>query len=180
MTKTITEKQIRKILENGTEKAAKVCKQKFYDKPKSLTEQWRDNDLADDKLYYWRISDGQELVQNKLGMCAYRLCNDSDKIECLAPVPSYDEYKELVSKTDELMQKVHILNEQNTKQYNELCEEIKKNNILEKKLAIATKALKQYANRRNWVIGNFMCANNGVSFSDAERAEEVLKEIEEF
>ena len=62
--------------------------------------------------------------------------------EVLAPVPSYDEYKQLVSKTDELAQKIHILNEQNTKQYNELCEEIKKNNILEKRLKIATKALK--------------------------------------
>lgn len=68
---------------------------------KTLTEQWRDNDLADDKLYYWRISDGQELVQNKLGMAAYRLCNDSDKIECLAPVPSYDEYKRLQEQLNE-------------------------------------------------------------------------------
>ena len=67
---------------------------------KTLTEQWRDNDLADDKLYYWIISDGQELVQNKLGMCAYRLCNDSDKIECLAPVPSYDEYQKLQKKLE--------------------------------------------------------------------------------
>ena len=75
---------------------------------KTLTEQWRDNDLSDNKLYYWRISDGQELVQNKLGMCAYRLCNDSDKIECLAPVPSYDEYKELVRKTEQLEKRLKI------------------------------------------------------------------------
>jgi len=43
---------------------------------------------------------------------------------------------------NELVQKIHILNEQNTKNYNELCEEIKKSNRLEKQLAIATKALK--------------------------------------
>ena len=39
------------------------------------------------------------------------------------PVPSYDEYKELVSKTEQLVQKMHIL---------------------EKKLKIAKKALKKY------------------------------------
>lgn len=70
----------------------------------------------------------------------------------------------------------HSLDEK-TREINEL---VQKMHILEKQLAIATKALKQYANRRNWVIGNFMCANNGVSFSDAERAEQALKEIEEY
>ena len=119
---------------------------------KTLTEQWRDNDLADDKLYYWRISDCQELVQNKLGMCAYRLCNDSDKIECLAPVPSYDEYQKL-----------------------------------QKRLEIATKVLKEYANEENWrtattIINTdyfeYECSMYGLKDSGFEEAQRALKEME--
>lgn len=88
-------------------------------------------------------------------------CDCSIK-EVLAPVPSYDKCGKLVSKTYELVQKVHILNEQNTKLYNELCDEIKKNNILKKRLAIAAKALKEYAEIRT--IG--------------QEAREALKEID--
>ena len=62
---------------------------------KELTDKWKNGDLSDDGLYYWRISDGQELIKNKLEMYAYRLCSDAEKIECLAPVPSYEEYKRL-------------------------------------------------------------------------------------
>ena len=104
-------------------------------------------------------------------------CDDYIK-EVLSPVPSYDKVKEmsqkierlefdnealemahnegkeinaeLVSKNDQLAQKMHILNEQNTKQYNELCEEIKKNNILEKQLEFAKKALKKYESAAGW------------------------------
>lgn len=50
---------------------------------------------------------------------------------------------------------------------------------LEKKLAIATKALKEYADITNWSDGNFMCVYDGTSFADEESAEEALKEIEE-
>lgn len=113
---------------------------------KTLTEQWRDNDLADDKLYYWRISDGQELVQNKLGMCAYRLCNDSDKIECLAPVPSYDKVKEMSQKIERL----EFDNEVLDMSYSQAKEIIIK---LEKQLDIATKALKKLTRDCNkWEI----------------------------
>lgn len=50
---------------------------------------------------------------------------------------------------------------------------------LEKKLAIATKALKEYADITNWFDGSFMCVYDGTSFADEESAEEALKEIEE-
>jgi len=62
---------------------------------KKLTEKWLDGNLSDDGLYYWRISDGQELIKSKLEMVAYRLCSDAEKIKCLAPVPSYSEYQAL-------------------------------------------------------------------------------------
>ena len=62
---------------------------------KELTEKWRNGDLSDEGLYYWRISDGQELIKSKLSMVAYRLCSDAEKIECLSPVPSYEELQKL-------------------------------------------------------------------------------------
>lgn len=114
---------------------------------KTLTEQWREGTL--EYGYYY--------VKHTFGWKPFGITIDFwhgpfDKwgaipndyvLEVLAHGPSYDEYKRLVSKNDELVQKMHILNEQNTKQYNELCEEIKKNNILEKRLEIATKALER-------------------------------------
>lgn len=91
---------------------------------KTLTEQWKDMDLADEQLYYWRMPNGEVRIMNKLGACSYKLCYDGDKIDILAPVPSYDEFKQLVSKTDKL----------------------------EKKLEIATKALEDYANSDEWEL----------------------------
>lgn len=51
--------------------------------------------------------------------------------------------------------------------------------LLQKKLDIATKALKEYADRTNWIEGNFMCVYDGKFFADEESAEQALKEIEE-
>ena len=113
---------------------------------KELTEQWRNGTLKTGDYYI--TTKGLGIDDVLIGFYEGELqqfdcfCNCSIK-EVLAPVPSYDEYVKLVSKTYELVQKIHILNEQNTKLYNELCDEIKKNNILGKRLAIATKALKE-------------------------------------
>lgn len=49
---------------------------------------------------------------------------------------------------------------------------------LEKKLAIATKALEEYADVTNWIDGGFMCVYGGTSFADEESAEQALKEME--
>ena len=104
---------------------------------KTFTEQWREGTLPAGCYYVLSTEDDTPVACDIDVVCDFMI---RDVVE---PVPSYDEFKQLVSKTDELVQKIHILNEQNTKQYNELCEEIKKDNILEKKLAIATKALKK-------------------------------------
>ena len=62
---------------------------------KTLTEQWKDMDLADGHLYYWRMPNGEVRIMNKLSVYSYRLCYDGGKIDILAPVPSYEEYKRL-------------------------------------------------------------------------------------
>ena len=87
---------------------------------KTLTEQWREGTLPRGG-YYIKLLDGsikQTDYDNisKTFDTEYFRYNKSVK-EVLAPVPSYDEYKQLVSETDKL----------------------------EKKLEIATKALKEYA-----------------------------------
>lgn len=142
MTKTLTEQQIRKIIENGTEKAAKVCKKKFYGKPKSLTEQWREGKLPDGYYYvngkwinYYSKDDGY--------------FNDGGVEEVLAPVPSYEEYNELLRHSElsrNLVYEVLV----NQKEYNELLDKAKEYKRLQERLTIATKALKEYADDGNW------------------------------
>jgi hypothetical protein len=136
---------------------------------KSLTEQWREGTLPDGKYYIKlepNFAERYDVGYSEDG--DFALYNIEDIEEVLAPVPSYEECQRLVSKADESVQKIHILNEQNTKNYNELCEEIKKNNRLEKQLAIATKALKEYADKDKWEH----CS------PDWRDAEEALKEME--
>lgn len=86
---------------------------------KTLTEQLKNGTLKDG-LYYIKDNDNI-LIGIRYCLTMTRLIDDGcPSFEVLAPVPSYDKYNELV-------QKIHILNEQNTKIYNELCEEIKEN-----------------------------------------------------
>ena len=110
MTKTPTEQQIRKIIENGTGKAAKVCKQKFYDKPKSLTEQWREGKLPED-TYYVRFICGRYGVYEFEQYKGFGFDNDLAYIkEVLSPVPSYDEYKRLQDENKKLKEQIESAN----------------------------------------------------------------------
>ena len=59
---------------------------------KSLTEKWKDMDLADEHLYYWRMPNGEVRIMSKIGAYSYKFCYDGDKIDILAPVPTYDEF----------------------------------------------------------------------------------------
>lgn len=127
MTKSLTEQQIRKIIENVTGKAAKVCEQKFYGKPKSLTEQWREGTLPCGAYYVNRLN------EIRVYLVTYEDNKNTHEIyEVLAPVPSYEEYQGLLS--DNL-----ALDE--AKEINaELEYKVKK---LKQQLVIATKALKK-------------------------------------
>jgi len=120
---------------------------------KSLTEQWREGTLS---MGYYYVSTppsyGGEKIKYLDDDCCFGL--DDDIIQkVLAPVPSYDEYKELVSKTEQL----------------------------EKQLAIATKALKYYAECKHINLDLISvpddCADFEV-FEDGEHARQALKEIE--
>lgn len=126
---------------------------------KTLTEQLNNGTLKDG-LYYIKDKDNDNiLIGIRYCLTMTRLIDDGcSSFEVLEPMPSYDKYNELV-------QKIHILNEQNTKIYNELCEEIKKNNILENKLEIAIGALKDIL-------------NDGDDYWDKDKANEALTKME--
>ena len=164
MTKTLTEQQIRKTIENGTGKAAKVCEQKFYDKPKSLTEQWREGTLKEGFYYILFASRfGEDYITIDMFISdekdfMYSCCEDVKEV--LAPVPNYEEF---VQQRDFVKDHMKVLIE---------------NMNLKRKLEIATKALKEYADRTNWIDGSFMCVYDGKSFADEESAEQALKEME--
>jgi hypothetical protein len=99
MTNTLTEQQIRKIIENVTGKAAKVCKQKFYGKPKSLTEQWREGTLRG--CFYWKLPSGNICTAYTDIMRDIKNVKDSDEVEVLQEAPSYVEYKRLQKQLNE-------------------------------------------------------------------------------
>ena len=94
---------------------------------KELTEKWKNGELPNGS-YYVKDWDGtiyRFLAQNKI---LWRDSNNpiyaSERIEVLAPVPSYEKHKQLVRKIEQL----------------------------ERRLAIATKALEDYANSDEWEL----------------------------
>ena len=114
---------------------------------KSLTEKWKDGEL-DEGLYYIEAGNEHDIcvIRNRYCPILFSPYSEDNAFESefvpVAPVPSYDESKKLQEQNVDLSQKVHILNEANEKNYNALCDEIKKNNKLQEQLNTATKALK--------------------------------------
>ena len=58
----------------------------------TLTEQWKKGEL-EDGFYYFRMPDGTTDIASEYKLIRYILVRDADKIEVLAPVPSYEEWK---------------------------------------------------------------------------------------
>ena len=86
---------------------------------KTLTEQWREGTLRG--CFYWKLPNGNICTAYTDTMRDIKNVRDSDEVEVLQETPSYVEYNEYV-------QKIHIL---------------------EKRLEIATKALKEYERCKN-------------------------------
>jgi len=115
---------------------------------KSLTEQWKDGTIKEG-LYFIKTKH-EKCYKEETDMLFPDGCRAAFSIypivEVLAPVPSYDEYQRLVSNSDESFGKTEQL---------------------EKQLAIATKALKEYANCKP------------TEWMSCVTADKALKEIEE-
>jgi hypothetical protein len=114
---------------------------------KELTEKWKDGTL-DNGMYYVvaKDEDGLYITRDTHDRMfnVWGILRDKDVKEVLAPVPSYNEVKEIRQKIERLefdneaLEMVH--NE--GKEIN--AELVSKTDKLEKKLEIATKALKEY------------------------------------
>lgn len=102
---------------------------------KTLTEQWKDGELELNSLWFVRLPCGlyDECFYTGSTIFMKSISGHDEKIwQVLAPVPSYDDYKELVRKSDEAVTNCHQL---------------------EKKLAIATNALKYcYNDMKYWAV----------------------------
>ena len=61
---------------------------------KTLTEQWKNGELKSG-MYYWKLPNNETFMATLYKMDEYKQTKDASKIVCLAPVPSYDEYKRL-------------------------------------------------------------------------------------
>lgn len=130
---------------------------------KTLTEQWRDGTL-ERGYYYYKTKVGAKVIGYQCFGLKFPYDYNHNTIdsveEVLAPVPSYDEYNELV-------QKMHTL---------ENCLEVSEKahyRTLEQ-LRIATKALEVYANTNTWCI----CNKLDCSYVDGSVACIALKEME--
>lgn len=124
---------------------------------KTLTEQWREGTLPDD-TYYWKVFK-ENWIADKHEMYDYTKVYDVNKIECLAPVPSYDKLQ-----TKDMLLDSYKKENKRLKAVAEHCENVagkwadklfdteKKVECIEKQLKIATKALKdiQVRSQRNW------------------------------
>ena len=147
---------------------------------KTLTEQWRDGTLPEGCYYvefYTEKAPHIEICGNQyLGYLAE--FNGTDRAEVLAPVPDYEKVKEMSQKIERLEFDNEALEMAHNEGKEINAELVSKTEQLEKKLAIAIKALKEYADRTNWIEGNFMCVYDRKCFADEESAEEALKEME--
>lgn len=120
---------------------------------KTLTEQWREGKLPPGKYYIktkWWGCDGKWHYEKEEDIDYldgdWRFYQDDSVAEVLAPVPSYNKVKEMSQKIERL----EFDNEALETSRNEL---VQKMHILEKKLEIATKALKKLTRNCNkWEI----------------------------
>ena len=60
----------------------------------TLTEQWEKGELPDG-FYYFKMPDGAIEIASEYRLIRYSLTKDADKIEVLAPVPSYEEWQRI-------------------------------------------------------------------------------------
>ena len=93
---------------------------------KTLTEQLREGTL-DFGYYYVKLPNERPQIYHSGYLTSFTAVKDAGRIEIIAPVPSYEQFIGLMDDSKEL-----------DKAYDKI-------NLLGKKLAIATKALEEYA-----------------------------------
>ena len=124
---------------------------------KTLTEQWREGTLPEN-CYYILTKNGH-IEKDRTRFCSYTdeqcfcFTVNRDIEEVLAPVPSYDEYLYLKTNNDHWNKEAIRISKQAIGIVLESDELVQKIHILEKKLEIATKALKDcYNDMKYWAV----------------------------
>ena len=114
---------------------------------KTLTEQWRSGNLKK-SFYYLKFPDTETSeIYNLYDMEKFRYVQDSEKIEVLDEVPSYEEYQLLKKEIDSLKEQIHSMLFTDDVVQERYDKAEMKIHILEHHLEIATKALREIRKR---------------------------------
>ena len=138
---------------------------------KTLTEQWREGTLPDG-WYYLKVKSElanypviAECVINYSSLKPYSdfyEYDDSHVEEVLAPVPSYDKVKEMSQKIERLEFDNEALEMAHNEGKEINAELVSKTEQLEKRLEIATKALKEIHECTDWADNAFIYATEAL------------------
>ena len=88
----------------------------------TLTEQWKKGELEVDQYYYVKYADGSVEIQLYVG--GFLMRTDNKVVEVLAPVPSYEEWKQLHKFLEEFNALEVAKENQQLKGYNEYLRNI--------------------------------------------------------
>lgn len=92
----------------------------------SLTEEWKKGEL-DEGFYYFKLPNGNKGIGSDYALARYKLTKDSDKIEILAEVPDYIEWRNYITSFNyehEYNLKLQEKNKQLKKIITEICCEL--------------------------------------------------------
>lgn len=115
-----------------------------------LTEKWKNGELPDG-FYYFKLPDGSTDIASEYKMIRYRLTKDADKVEVLAPVPTYEEWKNVTTCFD-YEHKAYLSMVEENQQLRKWCEEFnaldvaKENQQLKELLKECKDVLLSYSN----------------------------------
>lgn len=112
---------------------------------KSLTEQWKDGELPVG-TYYILDSEGQAVIDKSV--CIGELWDNTDIKEVLAPVPSYDDVKEMSQKIERLKFDNEALEMAHNEGKEINAELVQKMHTLEQQLAEANEVIKFFADSK--------------------------------
>ena len=112
---------------------------------KELTEKLKNGELDYYSYYYFKDND-ETFIDIALRI-------PFDDVECLAPVPTYEEYKKLINYSDDLDKTTDVLKDAQDK----WLEKIKENKKLKEQLAEANELLKAYGTESLWESLSLNC-----------------------
>jgi hypothetical protein len=130
---------------------------------KTLTDKWRAGNLKK-SFYYLKFPDTETAeIYNLYDMEKFRYVQDSEKIDVLDEVPSYDEYQSLKKETESLKEQIHSMLFTDDVVQERYDKSVQKMHILEQQLQEANEVIKVFR-KENWRYGGeFIGASDSYS-----------------